>query len=59
MPASLRWLLPTAVMVAAGLFGCVMGPAEEQGGSGSEIVGKAEYSDSAMLCKNRDRKSVV
>jgi hypothetical protein len=58
MPASLRWLLPTAVMVAAGLFGCVMGPAEEQGGSGSEIVGKAEYSDSAMLCKNSVREPI-
>jgi hypothetical protein len=46
------WLLPAALALAAGFSGCVMGPSEEQGGSGSEIVGKAEYPDSGSLCKN-------
>ena len=41
------------ISVSAFMFGCVMlGPSEEQGGSGSEIVGKAEYSDSGALCKS-------
>jgi hypothetical protein len=48
----IRWLLPALLAVAAGFSGCVMGPSEEQGGSGSEIVGKAEYPDSGALCKN-------
>jgi hypothetical protein len=40
------------ISVCAFMFGCVMGPSEEQGGSGSEIVGKAEYPDSGALCKS-------
>jgi hypothetical protein len=40
------------ISVCAFMFGCVMGPSEEQGGSGSEIVGKAEYADSGALCKS-------
>ena len=58
IPVRIRWLLLTAVILAAGFFGCVMGPSEEQGGSGSEIVGKAEYPDSGILCKNSARGSM-
>jgi hypothetical protein len=48
------WLLPAALALAAGFSGCVMGPSEEQGGSGSEIVGKAEYPDSGSLYQNSE-----
>jgi hypothetical protein len=42
-----------AIAAIIQLAGCVgMGPSEEQGGSGSEIVGKAEYPDSGALCKS-------
>jgi hypothetical protein len=46
-----HWLIPAALALAVVFSGCVMGPSEEQGGSGSEIVGKAEYPDSGSLYK--------
>jgi hypothetical protein len=49
-----RRILPTVgSLVAMGsIIGCIaLGPSEEQGGSGSEIVGKAVYPGSGTLCK--------
>jgi hypothetical protein len=45
--------LMVIVSVCAFIYGCIaMGPSEEQGGSGSEIVGNAEYGDSGGVSKN-------